>query len=154
MEINRTDIAGFYRLALTMGLVACDAPVRWADSEILSEDRPDELIIDLSLSAGKPVDEMIKMLRTFGGPVYSGETIALLGCLIYKRLESGQLDAVAAARLLLDATRYPVNIPEAFDRELNYIAVYFEPWGIGPKDLGKAVRDLLRQFSNLPLPPV
>jgi hypothetical protein len=66
----------FFRMGMVSGLIEKEEVIKWADHELITSDKPDHEVIDLSLSGHLPYSQIIGLLNTFQGnpdhklPVY------------------------------------------------------------------------------------
>jgi hypothetical protein len=69
-EIERwhQKMYGYFRMALTTGLVDLQSVIAWADNELMKITHPPEEIMELSLSSRLSYSQMIRLLSSYQGP--------------------------------------------------------------------------------------
>jgi hypothetical protein len=74
--MRNKDKFEFFRMGMVSGLIEREVVIKWADHELISSDKPDHEVIDLSLAGHLPYSQIIGLLNTFQGnpdhklPVY------------------------------------------------------------------------------------
>ena len=155
MEFTRQDISGFYRLGLNRGLLGPEAPVAWADAEILRLENPDEPLIDLALSAGQSIYRVEAAVRHItDGPYYTAAALQLFGSLLWQRVNDASITTAEAANLLYATTKISADAAAVFGQDVYCIDEFFEPWMMGPELADARVRQLLARFADITLPPI
>jgi hypothetical protein len=153
---SRADIAGFYWLALSRGLLSVDSPIAWADAQIMAANGPpDTAIMDLSLASRQPVRHVMDALRALGAPP-TPQSFRLFAALLYEMVAGGKLsEAHAANELYALHAQHGRDADEALGREIACIDEYFEPNSFyGVPDAPAAVRAFLSPYGALELPPL
>jgi hypothetical protein len=143
------DVAGFLWLALQTRQIEPDAVVTWADHVIAATSQPPIEIIDLSLSAGWPIQRRVDALGAMAKPI-SADALRKYASLLRIHVFLGKLTELAAAKILYSLTPYDAA-EEVFGREIWCIDDVFDPWDRGPVGGAKFVRDFLFRFDD-PLP--
>jgi hypothetical protein len=146
------DVCGFYRLAMDLRMVGNYAPIRWADAEIIRSANPDIRVIDLSLTDPESISEPYSALRDLA-PRITGPAFRMIAALLYEKLVLEVLEAAVVANILYALSSYS-GATEALGDEIHAIDEWFEPWAMGPVRAASAVREYLRRFADVPLPPL
>ena len=111
------EVAEFFKLSLRLGLLDTFPVVKWADSIIERESKPDIAIIDVSLSGSRGINETITCLGEVKGELRENVPVELLLAFYRKKLHSGQLstDEVAASLYgLAQMSEVPDDLRGAF----------------------------------------
>ncbi len=66
-SLNFKDTAEVYRIGLLIGFFQPADVVRWADAVILTSEKPDPCVIDVSLSEKKPIQDIAHLLKDIKG---------------------------------------------------------------------------------------
>jgi hypothetical protein len=79
---DMTSLLGVFRIGLVNGLWDNQQVVAWADAQVLAEDAPSELVLDLALSGHRSRNDLVETLDTYlGGPLPSVSAQVTLGLL-------------------------------------------------------------------------
>ncbi|RZJ95409.1 MAG: hypothetical protein EOO60_00485 [Hymenobacter sp.] len=79
---DMTNLLGVFRIGLVTGLWDNQKIVAWADAQVLAEDAPSELVLDLALSGHRSRNDLVETLDTYlGDPLSSVSAQVILGIL-------------------------------------------------------------------------
>jgi hypothetical protein len=105
---NDSQIFGYFRMGLAIGIVERQAVIAWADRTLLEDPSPSNELIELSLSGHLPYSQLIRLLTSFVPlPDYDLPIKLLLAHagLSLEREPDRTVDLVISLRLL-DAEEY------------------------------------------------
>jgi hypothetical protein len=137
--------AEFFRLALLMGLAEVPAVIAWADALIVSSAEVPPQLIDVSLAAAGPADEVAALLGRLpgeGDPARAAHRV--LGTLL-ARLYAGELSGPEAAELL-GAYGFHAAAPEAERQEAGNFPEYLYCWREGHWGTEEQLRRDVEEF--------
>jgi hypothetical protein len=86
------ELLDVFVIALTNNLIDKFEIIKWTDQIVISDEEPDEFIIELSLYGDKNINDFITLINEFIGldkPILSGRVILAL---LYHKYKSGQID--------------------------------------------------------------
>jgi len=66
--MRNKDKFEFFRIGLVAGLIEKEEVINWADQELLTNDRPDSEVIEVSLAGKLSISQIVGLLNTFNGP--------------------------------------------------------------------------------------
>jgi hypothetical protein len=150
--MERGEIAAFYRLAIELGLLSREAPVTWADRQILAAAEADPADIEISLSANRSLDGLLSMLHDRRAQPTPPQAFRMVAALLHRKLQSGELDAPRVANLLYGLHLLAPDAADTLGDELYWIDEVFEGYMMNPDDGPQVVRDFLRRFESIQLP--
>lgn len=151
MAWQTEDIASFFWLALNRGLLGPKPVIEWADRLIAESAQPGIHVIDLSLTAGKPVDSVMDALRPLFSEFTSG-AFRLFAALLHRRVLEASLSEAQAANHLYGLYSRHAEAVSILGDEVRCIDEWFEDWAMGPEKAKVSVRDYLAKFSGEQLP--
>jgi len=100
MALSRVETVGFYHLALMRNLISIEVPIKWADARIATSENAQEDEIELSMSAGHPIDYVVDVLRHQQGPQAPPAVFRMFASLLNRQVNAGELSELQAARHL------------------------------------------------------
>jgi hypothetical protein len=104
---TRKEVAEFFRLGLRLGLFDTSPIIKWADSIIEQEDKPDISIIDVSLAGSRGINETITCLGEIKGHLREDVPVELLLAYFRRKLVSGQLNIDSVAAMFYSLAKMP-----------------------------------------------
>ncbi len=153
MDYTRADIAGFYWLALAANQISATAVVAWADQEILRSEVTDTALMDLSLSLQRPFGELLSILNA----MKQGATVVpskLFAAFLSEQLRLEIICEAKAANFLHALSLNDAYAGQSLGNEIFCFDELFEPYSMGPKRAAQHVRDFLRPYESVELPPI
>jgi len=155
---NKKEIAEFFRLGLRVGALDYSAAVRWADSVLLIEQKPDIQIVEVSLSGAGGVDKTITCLQEIRGVASQDMAARLLLAFCWRKIRTKQWPDERFA-CLLNSIRLSGEISEDLEHTLMNLDedLWLAEEGVcgTVEEAMKAIREFSRSFEEYEkwLPP-
>jgi hypothetical protein len=86
-----TSLLGVFRIGLVNGLWNKQKVVAWADAQVLTEDAPSELVLDLTLSGHRSHNDLVETLDTYLGEALPSVSAQVILGLLYQDYTAGVL---------------------------------------------------------------
>jgi hypothetical protein len=86
-----TSLLGVFRIGLVNGLWDNQKVVAWADNQVLTEDTPSELVLDLALSGHRSRNELVETLDMYLGDQLPSVSAQVILGLLHQHYRAGVL---------------------------------------------------------------
>lgn len=145
--LNLKEQAEVYKLGLLIGYFKIEDVILWADFVIENDENPNLVIIDVSLSGKKGINEVVSQLGNINGKIDINTPVKTILGLLYKDLVNENISVYEIARKLYvlsnnipsdslgDAKRFTLNTLE------DYLALY------GLKNVTIQIIELLKEYE-------